>query len=292
MTRPLRNQRTIARPVSVAGQGYWSGLQITVEFRPAAVDSGYVFVRRDVAGCPRIPARVAHRIDVPRRTTLAVDGTSVDMVEHVLSALSGLWIDNCEIWVDRAEMPGCDGSSQAFVDALLQAGLVEQAALRPQLVVQNPTRVGDDEQWIQAEPIGGSAFELDFRLDYPKHPVIGQQSISLPVTPETYVNELASARTFLLAEEAERIRQQGLGSRVSYQDLLVFGDAGPLENTLRFDDECVRHKALDVVGDFALAPFDIVGKITAFRSGHLLNAEMVKQLLLEGSIVRSYKKSA
>ena len=286
-----RNQQTIRRPATVSGFGYWSGLDINVEFRPAAPDTGQVFVRRDLAGSPRIPVRIENRCDVPRRTVLAERGVSVDMVEHVLAALTGLHIDNCEIWVDRAEMPGCDGSSQAFVEALLGARIIRQDAIRRQMIVSNTMRVGDEQSWIRVEPDFGQ-LTIEYNLDYPDHPVIGRQSLCIDVTPRTFIEQLAPARTFVLKSEADWLRAQGFGQRACYQDLLVFGDHGPLENQLRFTDECVRHKTLDMIGDLTLAPYDIVGKITAFRGGHQLNAELVRQLLTHCQAASPLLKSA
>ncbi len=249
---------------------------MTVEFRPAAADTGLVFVRRDLAGSPRIAAGVERRCEVARRTVLVDGGASVDMVEHVLAALAGLQIDNCEIWVDRAEMPGLDGSSLAYVRALQGAIPVEQPALRPRLKIDKTWRVGDASQWICLEP--AESFQIEYELVY-DHPGIGRQTRSFAVDPIRFEREICMARTFLLQSEAEHLQRQGFGLRAKYQDLLVFGDEGPVANALRFPDECVRHKVLDVVGDLALVPFDIVGKITAFRSGHALNAELARQLL-------------
>ena len=148
--KTLRKQRTIARPAEVTGFGYWSGKNVRVEFRPAAPGSGIVFVRSDLDPPRRIPVAVEHRIEVPRRTALAADGSQVEMVEHILAALYGLSIDNCEIWVDGPEMPGCDGSAQPFVAALDAVGVVEQPASRRRLVVMDITRVGDEDCWIEA----------------------------------------------------------------------------------------------------------------------------------------------
>ena len=276
MASGTRYQQTIARTVSVSGCGYWSGLDVTVEFRPAAPDTGYVFVRRDLAGTPRIAARVESRCDVARRTVLVEGGASVDMVEHVLAALAGLHIDNCEIWVDRAEMPGLDGSSLAYVRALQRALLVSQQVPRPRVAITETLRVGDHDQWISIGP--ADALQIDYELVY-EHPQIGRQVRNCTLDPATFVQEICSARTFLLQSEAEHLQRQGFGLRARYQDLLVFGDEGPVANQLRFPDECVRHKVLDVVGDLALVPFDIVGKITAYRSGHALNAELARRLL-------------
>jgi UDP-3-O-acyl N-acetylglucosamine deacetylase len=263
-----------------------------VEFRPGAIDSGIVFVRQDLPGQPRIPAVVAHRVETPRRTTLSAAGTSVEMIEHVMAALSGMQIDNCEVWVNEAEMPGCDGSSQPFVEALETAGAVEQPAQRARLVVQNVTRLGDDDSWIEARPSTTGSLSVKFRLDYGSGNAIGRQTLQLLVTPESFCRELATARTFVLEEEAQWLVARGLGQRTTYQNVLVFDKDGPLENELRFRDECVRHKTLDLVGDLALAGCDLVGHFIAHRSGHRLNAELVRALLNEEVMIQSRHRSA
>lgn len=288
----LRPQQTIRESVVVEGFGYWSGQDARVEFRPAAPDTGIVFVRRDLATPCRIPAGIQRRIETPRRTTLALGSVAVEMVEHVLAALAGLRVDNCEVWVDRRELPGCDGSSQQFVAALLHAGVVQQAAQRARLVVTDITRVGDGEAWVEARPGPQDTLSVKYRLDYSECPAIGRQSFELNVTPQSFQTELAAARTFLLKQEADWLQQRGLGARVTYQDVLVIDDDGPIDNQLRFPDECVRHKTLDIVGDLALAGCDIVGRIVAQRSGHRLNAELVQALLAEGQIVHSLRRTA
>jgi UDP-3-O-acyl N-acetylglucosamine deacetylase len=285
VSHSLRQQRTIGSAVKVTGFGYWTGRDVNVEFRPAPADAGIVFVRSDLAKPVRIPAVVANRVEVPRRTSLSCNGASVDMIEHIMAALAGLRIDNCEVWVDRSEMPGCDGSSLAFIEALNSAGIVEQMAVRPRLYVEDLMRVGDETSWVEARPSRIDGFSLKVRLDYGRGP-IGRQSVHFVITPESFTRELASARTFLTLAEAEWLRKQGLGTRATYQDLLVYGDAGPIDNTLRYEDECVRHKALDLVGDLALSGCDLVGHFVAFCSGHRLNAELVKGLLSEGRIRR------
>jgi UDP-3-O-acyl N-acetylglucosamine deacetylase len=291
MTSP-RKQRTIAAAVVLEGFGYWSGRDVRVELRPAAPDTGVVFVRHDLARPARIAATVANRIETPRRTTLTAQGGKVEMVEHILAALAGLHIDNCEVWVNEPEMPGCDGSSQPLVQALEATTIVEQPAPRPRLVVRTITRLGNEESWIEARPHATDELSLRYRLDYGRDNAIGRQTLQLIVTPESFRKELAPARTFMLLEEAEWLRARGLGVRASYQNLLVFNQEGPLENELRYRDECVRHKLLDLVGDLALAGCDIVGQITAHRSGHRLNAELVRELLKEERIEGQWRRTA
>lgn len=201
------------------------------------------------------------------------------MVEHVLAVLFGLGVDNCEIGVDAREMPGCDGSAQVFAEAILSAGLAEQDRGTVPCVVGRPVRVESQDTWIEAAPSPEGRLELHYVLDYEQAPVIGRQEFGLVVSPESFRAHLASARTFALEAEAEHLRSRGLGLRTTYRDLLVFDESGPIDNRLRFPDECVRHKLLDLVGDLALAGRPLLGRIRACRSGHRLNAELVRALL-------------
>ena len=289
---PLARQRTLAQPASVGGFGYWSGKDVSVEFRPAGAGSGIVFVRGDLPRPAAIPASVQRRVEVPRRTALAQAGASVEMVEHILAALYGLGIDNCEVHVTGQEMPGCDGSALPFVEAIKAAGIAEQPANKRQLLVTEVARVGNDECWVEARPGKPGQLQVKYRLDYGNDTAIGRQTIELVVDSEAFCRELAPARTFLLEEEAEWLKSRGLGSRVTNRDLLVYGPLGVIDNELRFEDECVRHKALDLVGDLALAGCPIVGQITAYKSGHRLNAELVKVLLKEGRLEEGLRRSA
>jgi UDP-3-O-acyl N-acetylglucosamine deacetylase len=275
----------VARVAGLSGFGYWSGRDVHVEFRPAPAGAGITFVRRDLRPVVRIPATVDQRVEAPRRTVLACGGARVEMVEHVLAALLALQVDNCEVWVDAPEMPGCDGSSQPFVDAILRAGTQPQAVPRRQLVVREMARVVDGDTWIEARPARGHELSVEYRLDYGANHAIGRQTYRAEVTPYRFRAELASARTFIMQSEAAWLRQRGLGLRTTYQDLLVFDDLqGPIDNPLRYPDECARHKVLDVIGDLALAGCDLVGRFLACRSGHRLNALLVQALQTEGCL--------
>ena len=289
----LRKQRTISSTVAVEGFGFWSGRDVRLEFRGAEPNTGIVFVRRDMARPARIPARVEYRIEAPRRTVLSHAGGSVEMIEHVMAALAGLGIDNCEVWTDQPEMPGVDGSSLPFTIALESAGIVEQDAVRPRMMVQSVTRLGNDESWLEARPSpNGGGFSAKFRLDYGSNNSIGRQTLEMVITPSSFRRELASARTFMLQEEADWLVARGLGTRVTPKSVLVFGPEGVVDNELRFEDECVRHKILDLVGDLALTGVDLVGHVIAHRSGHRLNAEMARTLLNEEKLTEGYRRSA
>jgi len=265
---------------------------VRVEFRPAPAGTGIVFVRRDLDGCPRIPAIVEHRFETPRRTTLRRGEAAVEMIEHLMAALAGLQIDNCEVWVDQPEMPGCDGSSLPFVEILQSVGVVEQSAPRPRHVIRRVLRVGNEESWIEARPSRSGKLVLRYELDYGSGNPIGRQSLEVSLSPRHFHINLAPSRTFVLEMEAAEIKARGLGQRATFRDLLVFGPKGPIDNRLRFPDECVRHKMVDMVGDLALAGCDLAGCVVAYRSGHRLNAELVRAILAEDHAENHRKRCA
>lgn len=212
------------------------------------------------------------------------------MIEHVMAALAGLNIDNCEVWCSGPEMPGLDGSCLPLVEALEAAGIQAQDADQPRLVVTENTRINDDDGgWIEARPLGRKdsvGMHLQYRLDYGINHIIGRQTLRCVCEPDFFREEIAPARTYLLQEEADWMREKGIGLRATYKDLLIFADPeGVIDNELRFDDECVRHKVLDMIGDLALSGFDLIGQFVAYRSGHRLNAQLVKALLSEGRII-------
>ncbi len=285
-TTSLRQQQTLSSPVTVKGIGYWSGLTVQIHLKPAAENTGVLFVRPDLPGCPSIKAHVSNRVQASLRTVLDNRRIRVEMIEHLMAALSGLRIDNCEVWLDRDELPGLDGSANPYVEAIQQVGVVKQTALREKLVVTHPMRVGNSERWIEARPTLNKLM-FEYELHFVQCLAIGRQNLKLEMTPETFVTELAPARTFILQADALKLREQGLCEHVQYSDLLVFGEQGVVDNELRFDNECVRHKMLDLAGDLALAPFDLIGHFIAHRSGHDLHTQMLHRLLQEGRFVES-----
>lgn len=283
--RPGRFQSTIAASTTVNGFGLWSGKDVRVEIQPAAANTGVVFVRQDLGETASIPGLVEFRIESPRRTALRRGGATVEMVEHVMAALAAMQIDNCLLRCDAAEMPGFDGSSQAWIAALQAAGRQELDEPRNVLVVTERIRVGNNESWIEAVPSREGQFSSRVRIDYGYDSPIGRQTYELEITPESFCQELADARTFVLKEEADWLVSQGLCQRVKPSDVLVFSDEGPIDNELRFSNECVRHKMLDIVGDLSLAGCDLKGHFIGHCSGHRLNAELVRTLLSEFSVV-------
>ena len=251
-----------------------------VTFRPVGANHGIQFFRTDLPESPGILATVNSRVEVPRRTCLATDAAQVDMVEHVMAALAGQGIDQCRVEIDEQEVPGCDGSSQAFVDAIALAGFERLDEPRTVRRVRETVRVGDEQSWVEARPVDDDRLRLTYNLSYDVAGPIGTQTLSYVHSPDAFRRELAGARTFILESEAEWLQSEGRGVGVTTNDLLVFGQDGPIDNALRFDDECVRHKTLDLMGDLALSGGDWIGEFVSHRSGHRLNAELVRKLLV------------
>ncbi len=279
MSIASRPQRTIAREATVQGVSFLAGRDVRIRFLPAGADSGVVFRRVDLPDRPEVPARVRFVIPRQRRTTIERGPAVVEMVEHVMAALAGLRVDNCVVEIDGPETPGCDGSSRAFAEALVDAGLVEQAASRETLVIDRPITVREGDSILTAFPGEPGHLVLSYQLDYGPRTPIGRQSFFVDVVPESFRDELSGSRTFLLQAEADALRKAGIGSRTTERDLLIFGEDGVIGNELRFADECARHKTLDLLGDLALVGKDLSGHVVAHRSGHQLNAELGRRLL-------------
>ena len=196
-TRP---QTTIARPARIDGFGYWSGQPVSVEFRPAPVDSGIVFARTVGDQTTNIPANLAFRVDTPRRTSIERDGVRVEMVEHLMSALYALKIDNCLIVTSATELPADDGSCHVAAEALTAAGIVEQGCTRSVIEIESTCRVGDDQAWIEASPNPQGGLVIEYRLDYGPGNVIGAQQFAFALNEGDFLQEVAPARTFVLEE--------------------------------------------------------------------------------------------
>lgn len=287
-----RYQRTLARPAEVWGVGYLTGATIRLRFVPAPPSTGIVFVRTDLRPRLHIPAHIDNVTGTQRRTTLGHPPGQIGLVEHVLAALSGLRIDNCLVELNAPEPPGLDGSASGFVKALLDAGICRQGAPRPIFGVEEPLVLSARGATLALhpplpEPISLSAGAnlapehglcLSYFLDYGLTSPIARQVHTQALLPGSFVQEIASCRTFILEEEAAELRRQGLGTRTSTADLLVFGRRGPVDNKLRYANEPARHKVLDLVGDLALFGADLCGHVVAYRSGHPLNVELVRSL--------------
>jgi UDP-3-O-acyl N-acetylglucosamine deacetylase len=275
-----RCQRTIARPIEVTGVGFLTGADIALRFLPADENFGVRFQRTDLAGAKPIPARLDFVVPRQRRTAISFSGATVEMIEHAMAALAGLQIDNCLVELNGPEPPGGDGSSLHFMRALLEAGIVDQSAPQPLLSISQEAKVqGEhDDSEIVATPISRRTLAITYELDYGPRSPIRPQQLTIEFSPELFVTNLAFARTFVLEAEAQALRQQGYGTRLTEKDLLIFGPQGVIGNSLRAVDECVRHKILDCIGDFALLGCDLHGHFRAYRSGHALNHAICRQV--------------
>ncbi len=280
MLGATRRQRTLARSAEVRGVGFFHGVDVTIRFHPAEADSGIVFQRSDLDGRPTIPARIDSVVPSQRRTTIRKGEASVEMVEHVMAALAGLRIDNAVVEIDAGECPGCDGSSLLFVEALEQAGISDQDRMRPALVVEESISIREGDAVLAihpAPPMGG--LTLSYHLDYGRDAAIPAQSFCLGLSVNSFREELAPSRTFLLETEARALRAAGIGVRTTEADVLLFGRDGVVGNRLRYADECARHKVLDMVGDLALMGVNLHAFVVAYRSGHQTNATLARRLV-------------
>ncbi|NQV27966.1 MAG: UDP-3-O-acyl-N-acetylglucosamine deacetylase [Rhodopirellula sp.] len=275
----LRSQRTIRQETTAEGVGFLTGADVTLRFLPAPENHGIVFQRVDLNGKPCVPATHEFLVPRQRRTGISGNGATIELVEHVMSALAGLQVDNCLIEINAPETPGFDGSCKAVVDALLIADFEEQSAEKPMLRVSQPLHViADDGSTIDARPFGRDGLTITYVLDYGATSPISAQNCTVNVTPESFVNDICFARTFILDSEIASLKALGYGPRTTAKDLLVFSADGVLDNKLKTDDECARHKILDCIGDFALTGCDVQGYFNAWRTGHQTNHELMRQL--------------
>ncbi len=288
-----RRQRTLIRPAEYKGFGFLTGADVTVSFLPADENFGIRFQRVDLKGSEPIPALLDYVVSRQRRTAISNGTATVELIEHVMAALSGLQIDNCLVRLNAPELPGADGSCLPFVHELLEAGIVEQGALRDTLVLHSDSRAAfADGSEISASPVFRRTLVVSYELDYGPRSPIKPQLLTYEFSPESFVANIAYARTFILQTEVAALQAQGYGSRVTEKDLLIFGTGGVLGNQLRSPDECVRHKILDCVGDFALLGCDVHGHFRAYRSGHNLNHAICKSVQGPQAAARSVRRAA
>ena len=272
----MQHQTTLAQAVAYTGIGLHSGREVHMELRPAAAGTGIVFVRTDLDGEPRVPATADHVTSTLRATTIEEGSVKFFTIEHLMSAFHALRIDNCEVRLDSEEPPVADGASLAFFDLIEQAGIAELDAPREEIVIDRVYRIDDDknERFVMVVPYDG--FRVSFTSVNP-HKLIGIQYENFEITPETYRKEIAPARTIAYEKEIAQLRAMGLGLGGSIENVIVYNDEGWL-NPLHFEDELVRHKIVDVIGDLRLAGI-IRGHVIAAASGHALNTALAKQIL-------------
>lgn len=274
----MDRQKTIAKEVSLKGIGLHTANKVEITFKPADVDTGINFVRTDLASRPIIKATVEYLLSPyrsPRRTSIGSDNIEIHTIEHVMAALAGLDIDNLYIEIDNDEMPGLDGSSLIFKETLLKAGIIEQSKPRSYYRIKEPLFAEEDGAYIMAVP--SQEFNITYTLSY-NHPLLKAQFLETKINAEVFKNELAGARTFCLEDEAMELQRQGLGKGADYDNTLVLGKDGVVKNKLRYENEFIRHKILDLIGDLYLIGRPIKGHIIAVRSGHSLNLKLVNKI--------------
>lgn len=269
-------QTTLNSEVSYTGVGLHSGVDVHMTLQPAPANTGIVFVRRDLPGMPRIEAKASNVTSTVRATTIEADGIKLFTIEHLMSSFNAMGIDNCLVLIDAEEPPVADGSSKVFAELMAKAGIKVLDALRREIVIDRLYRVDDGDKFILAVPYDG--FRVSFTSINP-HPLIGIQYGNYEITPESYLSEVAPARTIAYEAEIDALREMGLGLGGTLENVIVYNDDGWM-NELRYPDELVRHKILDIVGDLRLTGF-IRGHIIAVKSGHALNTTMAKLLAEE-----------
>lgn len=271
----MRQQATLRTTVSIDGVGLHSGHPVRAHFHPAPVDHGLVFLRREHSD-QLIPAELDSAATFDYATTLKRGDVSIGTVEHVLAAAAGLGLDNCLIEIEGPEVPILDGSALPFVRLFHAAGFERQDALVKPLQLERAVEVEHDGKRVAFEP-GGTGLSVTYEIDFP-HPFVGQQELTFVVRPEEFASRIAPARTFGFAREVAQLRARGLARGGSLHNAVVLDDTGILSGPLRFRDEFVRHKVLDLIGDLALLGRPVNGRIHARKAGHAVHIEFARAL--------------
>lgn len=270
-------QKTLRRTVTCAGIGLHSSKKVSLSLKPAPPDSGIQFRRADLGG-REIPANVANLSDVQYATRLEADAASVETVEHLLAALVGIGVDNVVIELNHSEVPIMDGSAAPFVYLVQEAGIKHQTIPRRFLKVTRPISLSLDHKHIALYP--SDHFKVTYSISF-DHPLLRHQSRTIHLTKENFVDEIAPARTFGFLKEIERLRRQGLALGGSLDNAIVLSETGVLNDSLRFEDEFVRHKILDAIGDLALIGYPLIGHLVVHRGGHELHTAFAAQVVKE-----------
>lgn len=273
------HQYTLNRSVSCCGIGLHTGRPVNMTLKPASANSGISFFRSDLNSAKSIPARMDKVVDTTLATTISEGGAKISTTEHLLAALRGSGIDNVDIDIDSHEVPIMDGSAGPFIHLLKRGGRKKQRALRKILRITSPVTVTDGGKSIRIEPYNG--FKVTGRIRFDDD-VINEQSYSVDVTPERFCREIARARTFGFVEQVEQLWRNGLALGGNLNNVIAIhwnGRSILNEDGLRFDDEFVRHKVLDLIGDMALLGSPILGHVIADRSGHGLHLDLMQSVV-------------
>jgi UDP-3-O-[3-hydroxymyristoyl] N-acetylglucosamine deacetylase len=273
----MRPQHTLAQTISCKGVGLHTGHPVTLMLRPAAPDTGLVFVRHGAGKSVSVKASVCNLIPTELCTAISVNGTSIKTIEHVLSALVGLEVDNAYVEVDAPEVPVMDGSAAPFVRLIKAAGIVPQNRRQAFLKITKPIEVSDRGRSVRIEPAADS--QITYTIQY-NHPLIQTQTYTFDWSAAAFEREIAEARTFGFLQEVEMLWAKGLAKGGTLDNTVVLTEQGVMnESGLRFQDEFVRHKVLDLIGDMALLGLPVIGHLKADRSGHALHTKLVETIL-------------
>ncbi len=276
-------QSTLRKTITFSGVGLHSGRSVLVRLLPTGRDRGIRFIRTDLPERPVIKALGPNVIDTNYATTLGAGGASVGTVEHILAALYALGLDNVDIEVHGSEVPILDGSAVEFVKKIEAVGLVRLEAGRNCLVVKSPIEVREGEKYLRLIPSHGPGLSIDYSIDF-DHSLLSKQTYSMQCTPDVFIEEIADARTFGFLSDIEMLRANGLAMGGSLSNAVVVGESQILnEDGLRYPDEFVRHKVLDLIGDLSLLGAQVHGHIIAHRSGHALNHRLIQKILRQRS---------
>lgn len=281
LNKPMVKQRTLKTSVSVTGVGLHSGEKVTLSLRPGQVDGGIVFRRVDVKPVQDIQARPHLVHDTRLSTCMEQNGVRVATIEHLMSALAGLGVDNAIVEMDGAEVPIMDGSAGTFIFLLQSAGIVEQSAAKKFIRIKQPVEVVQGDKWVRFEPYNG--YKLTFTINF-AHPVFAssKQHVTVDLNEHSYIRDISRARTFGFMQDVENMRAQGLALGGSLDNAIVMDEYRVLNpDGLRFEDEFVKHKVLDAIGDLYLLGHAVIGAFSGFKSGHALNNALLRALLAD-----------
>jgi UDP-3-O-[3-hydroxymyristoyl] N-acetylglucosamine deacetylase len=274
-------QRTLKNSIRATGVGLHTGKKILMTLRPAPVDTGIVFVRSDLPAAPYIRAHAENVGDTVLGTTLVKERVRVSTVEHLLSAFAGLGIDNAMVEVSAPEVPIMDGSAGPFVFLLQSAGIEEQRAAKRFIRIKRPMRVDDGDKWAEFHPFDG--FKVNFEIEF-NHPIFKRRSqrASMDFSTTSFLKEVSRARTFGFMRDLEMLRSRNLALGGSLDNAIVLDDFRVLnEDGLRYEDEFVKHKILDAIGDLYLLGHGLIGEFSGYKSGHALNNKLLRALLAD-----------
>jgi len=268
------NQRTISKPVTCSGIGVHSAKKVNITIKPAPINHGIKFIRKDLPDCPSISATYNMVVDTSLATVIGYNGFIVSTIEHLMSCFSGLSIDNALVEMDSYEIPIMDGSAGPFTSLIKSAGTIEQDGLKYFFVIKKPIKLSKDGRSIAIYPM--NRFKISYIIDY-DHPLIQKQSYSIELNEQTFEHEISCARTFGFLDEYEYLKRYGLSQGCSLENVIVIGKNKILNSDgLRFKDEFVRHKILDCIGDLSLVGMPILGHVVAKKSGHAFNHALLK----------------